>query len=640
MSRYTSLRQLGHGNLTRVFLSTMRAGERTELCVLKLMRNELANDDDFRALFLDQAVTTLSLRHPNLVRTLDVIADVEGCGLTTEFLDGQTLARVIERTGRSRFPVDVHLHVLSKVLDALDYAHELARPGRTEPGFFHRDVCPGNVFITYDGQVKLLGTGFAETMRALEAKLGRPLADVRYAAPEVLLGHAAESSADLFSVGNMLWEAVARQPRVSADDPIAVVQRRTHGEEPDLESVWPDAPLPVLEMCRRALATDPAERYGSAAELRTDLEAYLGRTSQSSEAVLERLAASTQTLFAAERQQMQLFIGSSLESTNDPPIPPPDRPLATNEELTPHDEEWNGPTSTRIPALGLHTTGNLVVAANATESANGPSSGATREGSAPPSPRHTPSSLVPLDIAAPRESSGHGAYSSSLEASSRRRRRRRLSPDLLGAAALMIGSIVAAYSLHRHATRDKPTDSDQLSIQAKADPRTPALDAKARGTAYSAETPRGPAMPVIHGPTSHSTLEALPPAQTDRRPPLAAPDDTAHALERDSIAAGMLDAGSSEARRVSPPAFFDGKAAPKLREHAAPFNAEDLPNVDPELSSLQEAILSQARAHHLAAKRRREKKAPAGAPSPRQEGRLTRPRVVDEGDRYGEPRSD
>jgi serine/threonine protein kinase len=635
ISRYLSLRQLGHGNLTRVFLSTMRAGERAELCVLKLMRNELANDDDFRALFLDQAATTLALRHPNLVRTLDVVSDIEGCGLTMEFLDGQTLARVIERTGRSRFPVDVHLHILSKVLDALDYAHELARAGSPEPGFLHRDVCPSNVFITYDGQVKLMGTGFAETMRALEGKLGRPLADVRYAAPEVLRGHPGESRADLFGVGIMLWEAVARQARVSAEDPAAVVQQRIEGEEPDLESVWPDAPLPVLEMCRRALAIDPGERYGSATELRSDLDAYLGRASQSSDAVLQRLAESTQTLFAAERQQMQLFIGASLESASDPPRPAPERARDTDDELTPHEEEWNGPTSTHIAALDLHATGNLAVATSAaTES--GPNGDVTSEPAAPPSQRGTPHSLTPFDIAAARDSSGHRAYSTSLEGRPRRRpRRARVSPDLLGAAALIIGSIVAAYSLHRHSTRDKTTESEQLAIQAEGrHPTAPAPPAHARprGATDPTDMPHGPAPTVIAEP-ARPKVEAPPPAEPDGQPQRATPHDTLRAL-------GGADAGSGEERSVSPPAFFDGKAAPNIREHAAPFSAEDLPTVDPELSSLQEAILSQARARQLAQKQKREKKPAAAATPPRHAGRLTRPRAIDDADHYGEPPSE
>src|SRR5687767_5922370 len=107
-SRYMILRQLGHGNLTRVFLAARHAEGRTELCVLKLMQSELAADEHFRALFLDHAATTLALRHPCLTRTLDVVADAGAYGLTLEFLEGQTLAHLIERLGRARFPVDIH----------------------------------------------------------------------------------------------------------------------------------------------------------------------------------------------------------------------------------------------------------------------------------------------------------------------------------------------------------------------------------------------------------------------------------------------------------------------------------------------------------------------------------------------------
>jgi serine/threonine protein kinase len=601
MSRYLILRQLGHGNLTRVFLSTVRAPDRLELRVLKLMRNELANDDDFRALFIDQAASTLALRHPNLVRTLDVVADAEACGLTMEFLDGQTLGRVIDRVGRTRFPVDMHLHVLRKVLGALDYAHaELARAGGLQAGFLHRDVCPSNVFITYDGQVKLLGTGFADATRALEARLGRPLTDVRYAAPEVLFGQAEGPSADLFGVGTMLWEAAARQARVSGDDTALIIQRRTEGKEPELERVWPDAPLPLLEMCRRALATDPRKRYPSVAALRADLDVYLGRASQSSEAVLQRLAGSIRAQFATEREQMQLFIGSSLESASHHSMPSPDGSLGTDDELTPHDQEWSAPTSAHIRALDLGATGQIPVIPNARalDPLDSPDVAVATETRSPLTTR-APAPASALDGGAPRESStgGHRAYSTNLEATPRRQPSKlRFSPDVLGAAALIVGSVVAAYSLYRHSTRDKQIESEQLAMQAEA--RTPAPSTRPRETPSSAPPPR--------------RSQALP------QPNVPTP------------ASAAADAGSSEESQPATPAFFDGKTtARNARAAAAPLNAEDLPTVDPALSSLQDAILIHARAHQVALKHKRDRKAEAPLPSPSAGGSMP-PRPTDE----------
>jgi eukaryotic-like serine/threonine-protein kinase len=628
ISRYLILRQLGHGNLTRVFLANLGSSDHRELCVLKLVRPELAADDDFRALFLDQAATTLSLSHPNLVRTVDVIADPEACGLTMEFLEGQTLARIIERMGRTRFPVDMHLHVLSKVLAALDYAHSLPRTGESTP-FLHGDLCPGNVFLTHDGEVKLLGTGFAEATRALETKLGRPLADVRYAAPEVLLGHSAGPSADVFALGVMLWEAVARQARLAGDDRAAIIQRRTSGEEPELEKAWPDAPVPVIDMCRRALAADPKARYGSAAELRSDLDAYLGRVSQSSEAVLQRLAESTQQLFAAEREQMQLFIGSTLKRARDHSIPPPRASLDAQDELTPHEEEWNAPTSARIPALDMAATGNLALVANDAKSGREETApdrvqgdsvvgssdpiAAVTVGETPPDPGAAPSlrqpapKVMPLDFGPPRDSStgGHRAFSTSLEASPLRRSGKlRLSPDVLGAAALIIGSIVAVYSLHRHSTRDKRMDSEQLAVQGRV--ATPSAGVEEPGGSGSPAAKAAPLVPVARESSDRGTPRRATEASSDDAPPGRAPAAESESArptvvapareEPSAIVRVAADAEPDVERQPSVSAFFDGAGkVPKVRSASSPLRAADLPPFNPVLDSLQDAILMHAR---------------------------------------------
>lgn len=624
--RHRILRQLGHGNLTRVFLATpLRPAPGNELVVLKLMHPELARDDDFRALFLDQAATALSLRHPNLVRTLEVVADPDACGMTLEFLQGQTLARLLERVGRLRFPVDLHLHILSQALAALDHAHRFAGPRHPAPGFMHRDVCPSNVFITYDGQVKLLGTGFGSAVRALEARLGRPLLDVKYAAPEVLLGYPSGPSADLFAMGVMVWEAVARQPRISSDDPKTIFRRRTSGEELALESAWPDASEPLIALCARALAVSPRERYPTALAFRADLDAYLNRASEPSDAVLARLPELMEASFGPERKQMQLFIGARLG------IPDGDAAaVATleegDDELTPREDEWALETNaiaapadgegldagfrtglrrarpvpgmrreTGVQAKGLRHSGPQPRPAALEPSAWAAHSFAPRA----PEPgldATTPDGPAPANAPEPppheTTTAGHRAYSSNLDANpGARRSKPRLSPDVLGAVALLLGSLVAVYSIYRHSSRDRTPESGRLATQAEA-----------RGVA-----------------------RALPGSISSRSP--ATPPAAAKAAPGQS----GLDAGAPIDERTPSPAFFDGHAeAPPDAPPA--LRADDLPAVDPALRSLQDAIVTAAKAHRLAIERRRSKKAqPRSRPSP-----AAAPRPIDEADPYGE----
>lgn len=602
------------------------------------MHQELARDDDFRALFLDQAATALALRHPNLVRTLEVVADPDACGLTMEFLQGQTLARVLERLGRLRFPVDLHLHILSLVLGALDHAHRCAGP-RHAGSFMHRDVSPSNVFITYDGQVKLLGTGFGNALRALESRLGRPLLDVKYAAPEVLLGYPPAPAADLFAVGVMVWEAAARQARVSSDDPKALLQRRTRGEELDLASAWPDAPEPLIALCTRALAINARERYQTAHDFRADLDAYLGRATETSDAVLARLPELMDTLFGPEREQMQLFIGARLGEL--------DRDAAAvagleeaDDELTPHGDRahddqraggWTAEPNGNAPLAerdgvdaGSRTGLRRARPEPAARRATGVHekalrrSGSVRQSGAEPRPaaqerasratellgpravvpaRQPAASLPPSSVELPAHettTAGHRAYSSSLDARAREPRSGlRLSPDVLGAVALLLGSLVAVYSIYRHSQRDSRADTQKLAIQAEAREL--------------------PAMPAIGA--AGSVLTAQP----------------AGALTAEMQPAG--DAGAPVEEHVAGPAFFDGRAA-EPPEPPPPLNADELPSVDPALRSLQDAIVMAAKAHRVAVERRRARKA---EPAQRSSSvGPAAPRPIDEDDPYGE----
>lgn len=622
--RHVILRQLGHGTLTCAFLAAPRGARRANLRVLEILHPELAEDEGLRALFLDQAAATLSLRHPNIVRTLEVIADRDCCGLAVEFLNGQTLARVLERLGRHRFPVDLHLHVLSKVLAALAYAHDVGRP---EPGLVHRDVCPSNVFLTYDGQVKLLGTGFADAVQALEARLAHPLMDVKYAAPEVLLGRPSGPSADLFGVGIMLWEAVTRQARVSSEDATTIIGRRTTGNEPDLESAWPDAPLPLIEICSRALAEDPRARYPTAQAFRADLDAYLGRAAETSDEVLRRLPALMEASFGPERERMHLFVNTRLELAGGEPtalatdVGEVEHALSPHQEQR-HQEQWRRETGTREaqsapeapePRADVARTGLRRARPEAAPRRNTGVQESERRppASARPVSSLKPTSLLPLE-APPRgdaTTGGHRAYSSSLEPASRARPRWRLGPDVLGAAALLLGSLVAAYSVYRHSSRDEKPESEKLAIRAEG--REPPARQSSKLSALTSLEPGGGA---AQGRETGAGA--------------AAPVEPAH------VAA---DAGAPVEELAPAPAFFDGRSpssAPREPAAAAPLSADDLPALNPDLTSLQDAIVVAAQRQRRARHRREKDAEPAPRPSP---GDAMLQRPIDEADPYTEP---
>jgi serine/threonine protein kinase len=323
ISRYRVLRQLGQNHLARVYLAIAReATSSSELCSLEILRDEWTADEELRTLFLEQAAQTLLIEHPGVVSTLEVLPESDVCGRATSWSAGQPLTRVLERAGRSSFPLALHLRILCEVLSALHYLHRHGDRSPGRDGLVHRDTSPDNVHITYEGQVKLLGAGFERSMEALEQRCGHLLTDLGYASPELCLGYPVTPSSDVYAVGVMLWEALTGARRTFGGTFDERMRLRTSGEEPDVQQFQPAVPDRLAAICRRALCVSPRERYADALELSIDLESYLSDTETDAQqrAGSNALGELMQRQFAAERSEMLLFIEGQLAEAEPLPL--------------------------------------------------------------------------------------------------------------------------------------------------------------------------------------------------------------------------------------------------------------------------------------------------------------------------------
>ncbi len=277
LGRYRLIAELGRGGMASVYLAVLSgpAGF-SKLTVVKEIRPDLAEDPDFLAMFLDEARLAARLSHPNIVQTNEVGSDGHRYFIAMEYLEGQAYNRLLSRLRERPLPLSAHLQILCGVLSALQHAHDLCDYDGKPLGVVHRDVTPQNVFVTYGGEVKLVDFGIAKAVTSThETAAGVMKGKVAYMAPEQARGDKVDLRADLFSVGVMLWEAIANRRMWKGTKDIVVLQRLVAADIPAIHEAVPDVPPRLVALLRRALAPRAADRFASAAEMHAELEAVL-----------------------------------------------------------------------------------------------------------------------------------------------------------------------------------------------------------------------------------------------------------------------------------------------------------------------------------------------------------------------------
>jgi serine/threonine protein kinase len=314
-TKYQLLKELGRGGMGVVHLAMSRGPQGfTKLVVLKMMRRQLANDFESRRMFLEEARITARLTHPNLVDVYEVTDYGEMPTIVMEYLEGQTLAALMYGSATPTKPSRrLLLYVLTKVLAGLGAAHDLRDFDGTPLHLIHRDASPHNIFVLYDGQVKVLDFGIAKAERSeVETQAGTLKGKIRYMPPEQLLHLSQDRRVDIFAVGVALWEALAGQRLWGARTDDEVVRELSARRLPAMPADV-DVPPDLAAICARALAPEPSDRYPTAQEFQQDLEQYLATWSDRIGAV--QLSAYMREIFSQERESAKWLIESHIRET-------------------------------------------------------------------------------------------------------------------------------------------------------------------------------------------------------------------------------------------------------------------------------------------------------------------------------------
>jgi ABC-type branched-subunit amino acid transport system substrate-binding protein len=334
--KYRVIAQIGGGGMAEVFLAVARGslGDFHKLVVIKVLRPTLGSED-LVPMFLDEARLTARLNHPNVVQTHDVGHDDGRYYISMEFLEGESYESIRHHPQSAElFPQRMRLRMLARVLRGLHYAHELLDYDGKPLRVVHRDVTPSNVFVTFDGQVKLVDFGIAKACdSSTHTRTGLFKGKVRYMAPEQMYGESVDRRADIYSVGVMLWEVITGTQLWKGVKQSEIMQSVLAAKLPAPSQVTIGVPEQLERICMRALAHSPEDRYPTAAAFEEDIEAYLSATAPSCGDA--RLGAAIGAMFGTQRAAMRETIERQLaQSTSSqwglalPPAPAsePSRP--------------------------------------------------------------------------------------------------------------------------------------------------------------------------------------------------------------------------------------------------------------------------------------------------------------------------
>ncbi len=259
LGHYELLQRLGSGGMGDVFLAQDHSLNRR--VAIKFLSQQLSSDADAKARFLREAQAAAALNHPNIV-TIYEVSEHEGRPyIVMESVDGQTLKEVLKQD----LPLSKIIDLGVQLCDGLQKAHQL--------GIVHRDIKPANIILDTDGRPRLLDFGLATVQGSSQiTRAGSTLGTIAYMSPEQAQGRPVDHRSDVFSLGIVLYEMIARKQPFGRDTDAATLGAIIYDNPAPLAQYRPDVPAGLQAILDRALDKDLETRYQSASGFMADLK--------------------------------------------------------------------------------------------------------------------------------------------------------------------------------------------------------------------------------------------------------------------------------------------------------------------------------------------------------------------------------
>ena len=274
-NKYILLDLIGTGGMAEVYRCKLSGSKGFEkIIVLKKLLPQVAQDKEIVENFIAEARLAALLQHENIVSIYD-FGELDGSYfIAMEYLFGKDLHTIMQRAKDADAPMgpEQALLIAAKICEGMEYAHSLKDLKYRPLNLIHRDLSPHNVFITYDGKVKIIDFGIAKAeLYDNRTRAGVVKGKLSYMSPEQLAGDSVDLRSDIFSIGILLYEMLSGK-RMYSGDTATLIRKCMQVDYAELEQVCPNLQKGIYDILRKALQKDRNKRYHSCADMRSDID--------------------------------------------------------------------------------------------------------------------------------------------------------------------------------------------------------------------------------------------------------------------------------------------------------------------------------------------------------------------------------
>lgn len=310
LGKYRLLALLATGGMAEVLLAkTSGVAGFEKLVVIKRILPDLVREERIVNMFLDEAKLAASLNHPNVIQIFD-FGKVNGrYFMAMEYLFGESVSYIIRNCANMKWmiPEEICAGIILQAAQGLHYAHTLCDFSGNPLNIVHRDVSPQNIFVLFDGVVKMVDFGIAKaTTSSQKTQTGTLKGKFAYMSPEQVAGGALDARSDVFSLGIVFWELLCGRKLFRQENEFDIMKAIVERDAPPVSSTRTEIHPELERIVARALCRDRDQRYQSAGELQEDLRVFLQKSGKAWDSVA--ISAFIKQAFGGRIKQKQVFL--------------------------------------------------------------------------------------------------------------------------------------------------------------------------------------------------------------------------------------------------------------------------------------------------------------------------------------------